>query len=180
MESLILANEAAVAEIRKHAKADDKNSKAWPPKTGLGDISDRASKPSITSTGIVRELVQQTSGQMTNKTGVIVQVAHEPPNNLTKNDGSVMGSLVPVPVVFPSLTPKIDDSKGKLEASVQDRAHVINQLLALWSPEVSTIIPIDGVTEARQRPGTSGMEKMTVGDQVEETVDLFPRRSQPY
>ena len=180
MESLVLANEAAVAEIRKHAKADDKNSKGWPPKSGLSDISDRAPKPSITSTGIVRELVQQTSGQTTNKTGENVQVAHELPDDLAKNDGCITESLVPVPVLFPSLTPNIDDSKGKLEVSVQDRAHVINQLLALWSPEVSTIIPIDGVTEARQQPDTSGMEKMTVGDEVEETVNLFPRRSQPY
>jgi hypothetical protein len=31
MESLILANEAAVAEIRKYARADDKNSKGWAP-----------------------------------------------------------------------------------------------------------------------------------------------------
>jgi hypothetical protein len=55
MESLILANEAAVAEIRKHAKADDKDLKGWSPKTGHSGASDNASKPSITSTGIVRE-----------------------------------------------------------------------------------------------------------------------------
>jgi hypothetical protein len=103
---------------------------------GLDDCQhcDKASKPSITSTGIVRELVRQTSGQTTNETGVIVQVAPEPPNTLTKNDGDAVQSLLPVPVVIPSLTPKINDSKSKVEASVQDRAHVINQLLALWSP----------------------------------------------
>jgi len=108
--------------------------------------------------------------------------APEPPNNLTKNDGYAVQSLVPVPVpvVFPSLKPKIDDSKGKLEASVQDRAHVINQLLALWSPKVSTILPIDGVIGVDQRPDAPEMKKMTVEEQMEEIVELFPKRSRPY
>jgi hypothetical protein len=82
--------------------------------------------------------------------------------------------------VFPSLTPIIDDSKGKLEASVQDRAHVINQLLALWSPKVSTILPTDGVTGVDQRPDAPEMKKMTVEEQTEEIVELFPKRSRPY
>ena len=177
MESLILANAAAVAEVRKHAKADDKESKGWSFKSAHGDAPEKASNPSITSTGIVRELVQRDPGQTTNKGGVITQVAPEAPYKLTTNDGYAV-----VPIVFPSLTPQIDDSKGSLEASTQDRADVINQLLALWSPKVSIILPINGVAGVQhQRPDLpAGMKEITVEEQVEETVELFPKRSRPY
>ena len=173
MESLILANETAVAEIRKHAKDDDKGFKVWSPKTGNNGPPDRASNPSITSTGIVGELVQQTSNQTTKKTGGIVQAAPEPPHDLTKDNGYDGQSMLPVSVVVPSLTPKIDNSKGKLEASVQDPAHIINQLLALF-------ILIDGATGVDQQTDAPGMKKMTVEEQTEEIGDLFPKRSRPY
>jgi hypothetical protein len=209
MESLILANEAAVAEVRKHSKDEDKDFKIWPSTAGRGESSNNeAPKPSITSAGIVHELAKQHSGQTAKKTNNDAQASSELPEQTTSNSEYAQRSLPPVHVVFQSLEPKVDNSKDKMEASTQDRAPVINQLLALWSPEASTALSIDLPAESAQR--SENLEKMNemldahyrqkkskahmvdakkpidkpvelpADEPVEETVNLFPSRSRPY
>ena len=151
MESLILANEAAVAEVRKHSKDEEKDFKIWPSKPRHGEYSVEAWKPSITSAGIVHELAKRHSGQTAEKTDNDAQAAQKMPEQPTSSSEYAQRSVPPVPIVFQSLEPKVDGSKEKVEASTQDRAPVINQLLALWSPEASTALSIDRPAESAQR-----------------------------
>ena len=209
MESLILANEAAVAEVRKHSKDEEKDFKIWPSKSGRGDSSIvEAPKASITSAGIVHELAKQYAGQTAKKIDNDADASTELPEQPTSSSEYAQRGLPPVPIVFQSLEPKVDDSKETVEASTQDRAPVINQLLALWSPKASTALSIDRPAESAQK--TENLEKtnemldahyrqkkskaqmadakksmdkpveLPADEPVEEIVSLFPSRSRPY
>ena len=211
MESLILANEAAATEVRKHSKDEQKEFKVWPSKLGKPGRDDsllEVSKPSITSTGIVYELAKDNPSQSTNTADANAQAPSQLPADSTSDMYLIMQSLPSVPVVFRSLEPKIDESKEKVEASTQDRAPVINQLLALWSPEASTALSIDrpagsaqkskdpqktnGMVDAHYRHRKSKAQmadaqkpmdkpvELPAEEPEEEVVNLFLSRSRPY
>lgn len=187
MESSVLANEAAVAEVRKHTKSDDK-------KVAGGPDATTKPKPSIAASGIIRDLPQppaskDTTNQESTAMGPLSSSGKLQNDPTTQHPLQVISS-------WPSnsgssqksdtVSPKVD--QGRIP--VRDRAQIVNQLLTLWAQNVPSNLegqdtersagekmePSERVTPAASRGKAARIEEDD-GDYIE----LFPRReSRPY
>lgn len=90
-------------------------------------------------------------------------------------------TLSPVPIIFPTLATKAENQKDKAEVPVQDRADIINHLLlALWSPKVGDILPSENPAAVDEQSDKVEPQHVMSEEFMDEIVELFPSRSQPY
>lgn len=164
MECLLLANEAAAAEVRKHMKSTIKKTKETDEKEEIVPES----RPSIASAGVLRELANQSPPAHS-------EVPESKPVDRTPSNEHC---LAPVwsPILLPDGARKPDPDESKIP--VKETGQVVNALLALWllnqaeNNEHSTELS----TQANQK-----FEKKQKEGDAEELVDLFPKRvSRPY
>ena len=174
MKCLLLANETAAAEVRKHTRTKLKHTKDNT-NTNLPQI-----RPSIASEGVMRELQTKTEGPV--------------PESSDKAPSNEVYSLT----YSPAIAAKKEPEEPKI--GVQETNQVIPALLALWVPKGAQINedkPSKTSTKYNYTPAEHPWRKTTeqyftgegptaytgAKDQniEEEPVDLFPRRPpRPY
>lgn len=167
MKCLVLANEAAAAEVRKLSKTKVKSAKDKIKTTET--VLD--ARPSIASEGVFNELSKQSTSENSEAPAWIPM--DKPPSN----EISWGGVWSPA---YSSAAAKKDPEESKI--SVQDTSKVVLALLALWVSNGAQLAEYNDQEHAAAVAEDKWKhEKKGKADEEEEVVDLFPKReSRPY
>ena len=180
MKCLVLANETAAAEVRKHTKMKVKNAKE---KNKNTDIASEP-RPSIASEGVFGELPKQQSS--TNSEAPVPKACDKTSSN--EHCLAPASSLTYSPAVgplsslmySPAGVAKKDPEASNI--SVQETSQVVLALLALWVSNGAQLAEKND--QSKTAAGTEEKwkyEEKARADEEEELVDLFPKReSRPY
>lgn len=167
MKCLLLANEAAAAEVRKLTKTKVKNQKEGNKSTHLVPKL----RPSIASEGVFGELPKQDSSKPSDA---------PVPVSSDKTFSSEHALAVSLSIDSPAGAATKDPEASKI--SVQETSQVVPALLALWVSNAGQ----SAEKKDQTKTGNGSKDKWEYDEdgeanEAEEIVDLFPKReSRPY